>query len=1172
MSLQESDQKPESERKSLDDLFASIERGTSLDRLLMQRTIEKARSSDPELADLLAACGIPRYLDVGVVGTLRQNPDTQSNAEFLSKLARYSFVVRKADGRCVYHDTTREALLEEWQSEPAKRAQFDELNERLTTYFVGLYQAASEVQEHLARVADLIKTANKARFLQLAGIVEQRLTAPLGEAIYHAKLRSTEAVCDLLISQFESNEQDGRLTLWLLQRTSDIVAALRSDESTLSKVLWLRYWEARALGAVGQFAESESKLRRLLDQVGEDAKLKLWTLGSLGNNLDSLDRLQEAREFAQEQLHLALVTREDVYNLPVSYSRVARCHAILENFDAAIVSYREAIASARELDEGSRNHSAEIYARLGLAAAHRSIGGWREAVSEIVIALHLARKQMRTSRDVNLSVAMAIMATLGRFHPDIADAAYQEGLVLCSADPQLRAQLDIDYSRTLEDMGKLAQSVDVIERLIADQGDSGVSPDMLLRRASLHESYGERARAIELQDKIVNASAGARWTKAAALSNRGMGYVALGQWDRARADIQNAWEEWQAMGHAQLASLMVLVKAEINQRTGEYEEAERMAKESSAELQLSRSAHAADLHTTLGLIYRDSARWQDADEHFQQALGICRGLMNENAAAQVCERLAGVNSQRGLWDRSAEFSDQAKQIWSHLALIAGARPTDDAVRAAEESAAGMQSFTYKDDTRENLSRARDLFQSASRSAPANPLYLLNLASACAELRDWGDAARAIAAILDLGYDWMPTNWLNSQLADYRLRHADALHAAGRHREAVDLLASSRDDPSGGLSSAQLAAGLSRTGDCLLELGEVDAAERKYRELVSLATHESEGYLRLALVAAIRGQLGNAVDLCNQGIAAADTVKLDSLLTATYALPLGDEACRVLDSALRLARSAPGLDSVRKSRVANAMLQVLVKRPHRTHATTSVYVRTPIILEADDRLFPDGNQAPGVAWMIDIGIPAMRDRLRNSTGVQVPGVRIRGSYDVPEGAYKVMLMEQEWAGGVVRRHEQFCVDGRRCHELGLTGVAPQVSPAFGLDEGRWLNEIESARAARAELPLWDEYEFMLRHVEALLHAQIAAFIDVKLVNDLLRSFESEDQRHSELVRRAVPDDIALIRLAELLRQTAMRGHPVNDLAQILTIMPDAQAQSTQLVGSSSSSSSADAVSR
>jgi flagellar biosynthesis component FlhA len=113
---------------------------------------------------------------------------------------------------------------------------------------------------------------------------------------------------------------------------------------------------------------------------------------------------------------------------------------------------------------------------------------------------------------------------------------------------------------------------------------------------------------------------------------------------------------------------------------------------------------------------------------------------------------------------------------------------------------------------------------------------------------------------------------------------------------------------------------------------------------------------------------------------------------------------------------------------------------------------PIVLEADDGFFPEQDQTRGVRWMIDTGIPEMRDEIRRQSGFGVPGVRIRGKAQLAGRRYRILVLEVPVADGEVPADERdpyrFMVarllDAVRCRVSWFVNVQTVEAPLGGAE--------------------------------------------------------------------------------------------------------------------------------
>ena len=179
-------------------------------------------------------------------------------------------------------------------------------------------------------------------------------------------------------------------------------------------------------------------------------------------------------------------------------------------------------------------------------------------------------------------------------------------------------------------------------------------------------------------------------------------------------------------------------------------------------------------------------------------------------------------------------------------------------------------------------------------------------------------------------------------------------------------------------------------------------------------------------------------------------------------------------------------------------------------TDDLPVVTPIVLEADARLFPQRAETEAVVRMIAQDIPQMRERIEASTGIAVPGVRIRANQDLREGDFVLLLYE------IPRLRGNVLADGYR------RAIAPEPSDA----------------------PV-DPYGVMLSHLELLLRQHVASLLGHQEVRGLVEGWvQAEPAGRRPKVDRALPDVATWARFGQVLRRLADEGVPIRRLDIIL----------------------------
>src|SRR5262245_59885913 len=122
--------------------MAHIEGAADLDHALLEYTIESTRADDPELADALRYCAIPRNVDSEILQVHRGGAHYPASVDALmKKLASCGFVLPREGGDLVYHDMARTALLADWLAE-GNRPRFEILTRRLVDLWEKRQRAA----------------------------------------------------------------------------------------------------------------------------------------------------------------------------------------------------------------------------------------------------------------------------------------------------------------------------------------------------------------------------------------------------------------------------------------------------------------------------------------------------------------------------------------------------------------------------------------------------------------------------------------------------------------------------------------------------------------------------------------------------------------------------------------------------------------------------------------------------------------------------------------------------------------------------------------------------------------------------------------------------------------------------------------------------------------------
>ncbi|MFF5081404.1 FHIPEP family type III secretion protein [Actinoplanes sp. NPDC000266] len=195
-------------------------------------------------------------------------------------------------------------------------------------------------------------------------------------------------------------------------------------------------------------------------------------------------------------------------------------------------------------------------------------------------------------------------------------------------------------------------------------------------------------------------------------------------------------------------------------------------------------------------------------------------------------------------------------------------------------------------------------------------------------------------------------------------------------------------------------------------------------------------------------------------------------------------------------------------------------------TELIPVVTPIVLEVADNLVPyvDSQQDGGV--FLHTLIPAMRERIRVSTGVTVPGVRLRGNTGFVPGEVAVLIDELRAFSGYADPDERFDAVPAGFEPPGPGETHSPVHPLTG-EPGVW-----------TILPgdSLDVQQMLIHRLELVLRARLSGFVGPEEVTELL--LPSWDAGGGTL------DTRDRLRLTWLLQAMLDDGLPISDGPAIL----------------------------
>lgn len=1170
------DTNPQQKRSSLREIIEQIDAAENPDLEFINLVLESARQKDAELPELVRACALPRRFDAQIIGVLRNKPeDKVRNQQLLGMICAHSFVLKRQDTNYVYHDNTRDTLLEDWRSSEEKRAQFVELNQKLATFYDGKYQVAGQNENDLAKVASLVKDQNLERYRQLTSLIQKRLVAPLLEALYHRLLAAPADGFEFFRDQFHANEATEHFTVCqsLINATRDFLHRLQLDQQDQQQFKWLDYFEVRIMRQLQpvNFEEVEKKLNMLLKSTEEESKLKLWTLNDLCNVLESQQKLLEAKPARHTLVSLAEKSVDDVWNLPLYYSNLASIYGQLGELESAAENYRTAIEKSQNRP-GARGDLL-VNQRLDLSGVYCEMGKWESAFETAVEALYLARTQFRTDQAIQQAVAYRFLFLLSSYDPRAADSAAIEYVSLRQFAEEPVWQLDIldQYIGVLRNNGCINYATLQLQQLRKETERSlykqQFTQKLLFNEALIHDNYGRLVEAIDSYTRVIELSErqpDAKWSLAAALSNRGNNFIKLGRWQEAESDLRSVIQIWEDCGHRVIAAGIRVTLADLLQSRGLIAEAQFQLTGAASVLHEDTTGYVDEYHFSQGNLFFAQAQWPEAQAHFEKAQAISTKHRRFDLQVKVLRRLAQVASEQAKWSLAADYDTKAAAVNSYLATLDAYCPTKLEESANLNNVKGMQQFCTTSNLDQALDQARAFFRSASADVPGNFWYQLNLAFTCAQLEAWEEAAQALRHVLSLCPEPMRTVRLYRCLCDYSVQLAEENAQKGDYGKAAHVLHDALTELEAHLPAADLAELWLKLGDYHWLAGWFDQAEQIYLAGQKLAEEPSPVQtqlaftIRLALIDSIQGLLTKAVAGLSHTFATfsdgSEDLIRDALKNCAQFIRTPEQFF-ALSELIR----AVALDKINASKLRHILYDTqltFTKDYYDSNSQNREALQPtvmPITIEIESNLAPNA-EAPGIKWMLDQGFSAMRQRILQDLGVSVPGIRIRRNEVNPAGGYFHGLNEIPFSLCTVYPTERFCPDAEKCQSVGLSGyIVDSPHPAGG--KGMWLVEADWPPAQAAGLPLWDVFEYMTIHTERLIREHLPLFFGSQEQRNTLDNwlkgespFEpisgEQTTARQTLLAQALPDEAAQQRLLQVLQMLLHEQVPIKHLDTIL----------------------------
>jgi tetratricopeptide (TPR) repeat protein len=1107
-------------RKSLEELFARFDEAEDFEGAFLEQILEGAAERDPELPDLLRAGAIPRMLNAEIVGVLRDSADdTEGNRRLLELVAGYRFVLPRSDGGFVYHDNTREAFLADWRATDDKRTRFEELNWALAAFYDARYDDSRHSDRNLAQVSALIVRANPKRQRRLTRAVEARMAGSLLEALHHRLLVSPGTGVEFFKTSFYDLEETNRVGVCrsLISSTRDFLQRLPPDESEPTLLAWLEYFDARLEQRVPGYeaARVEAVLRRLLDSKELPPDLQTWALDDLADVYEAQLKIDDALRTRLELVEQRIGV--DVYNDPIRHSSFGNLYWWLGDYWSAVRQLQLAVDKADEDPEARSDMG--VLARLDLSGVYGDLGHWVAAFEMGIEALYRARTSFAQSPSLQRHVAARLGHLLSTFDLRASDCAAAETIAIVEGRPDERVAALVNRVDVLFNTGRIQSARAAIVRLEAELGesdrDSSVRLDLAYRRAKLSRREGRYEEANAAYSAVLEESAGrpgAEVLRLGTLESRGSIRALLNDTAGAVADLTATRDEWLRCGCRIDAAGTEIELADALSKAGDLTAARAFLDSADASVPPGVSENRAILLRVRGDLCVRVGDWPEAESHYEQALDILTARRQFEHQAELLRKLATAHAERSDWSLSAEYDRRSSVAIGELAAADAFNATGEDREAETDNARGMRSFCDVDDRTIKLERARQLFDSAAQHDPENFWPLLNLVFTYVEQQDWQGATETLEKVLDLCPAPMRTARLYGCLRDYVLEYARELSTRGDAGEAAEIMAGVLDRLSGELPPAELA--------------QIQAVY-----CVLLASSGDGATAREAFTAA-------------QALANGERSVVESMTP----LIAGVEDYWALDHVLEEVQEDPSVsalsDAAAATRASLGFRLDEILGLTRDESAQEIPVVTPIVVEVGDGLVPivDSNQDGGV-FLYEL-IPAMRERILATTGVEVPGVRLRGNPGLPMGGYNAQVDEVPVLAGSAVLDTSFAVRPAEGGAPEPGGELTDFHPLTG-EPGLWVLVEDTSRAGTDGLTT---VQYLIHQIEMVFRAHLARYLGPQEVDGLVAEWSGEDD--DGLVASVLPDAEARLRLTWVLQALVEDGVPITDWRSLLAAVRDA----------------------
>ncbi|HEY7199428.1 MAG TPA: FHIPEP family type III secretion protein, partial [Candidatus Dormibacteraeota bacterium] len=643
-----------------------------------------------------------------------------------------------------------------------------------------------------------------------------------------------------------------------------------------------------------------------------------------------------------------------------------------------------------------------------------------------------------------------------------------------------------------------------------------------------HEQYGEALR-------LAGDPAGSEFLEIRALLSLGQLAAVRGHWTAATRDLRHCLRRATALGHRAVALDARLGLAAMHQRRGDLALAEEQAERVRRALDGARSDQVARCHRVAGDTRRSGGRLAEAAEQYRRAWECALAFERHGEAAADAAASAGAAAELGRWAEAAEWTREAARLTDLVAAVAGYRPSPEAAEADSDNAAGLGHLFASGGTADGEIRsARDWFVAAAERLPERhrqtAWYTLNRAFAHRLLREQREAVEALGAVLDVQEGWTRSRALYRLAAGWGAEHGRALLRGGDARRAEQRFRSTMDAVRGSLPLHDVLALACGHADALVAQGRDDEAHAEVLSVLEQAA--AGGDARAQVAARIRLAMGASTPVDR---------RLEHV-----------RRCLELQTGIDHARGSDQLLDVVGELVALRLPAASYRRLRDAVSLTAASVDDPADRELLGRCalrlavpagWPGGRPRLGASVVLAVDpaiagpdlverrLPEAVDRVAADLGVPRIAATLRSDAELASGAYAIEVRQTVAARGRVRLGGVFLPDRPAAGWPAWAATDPLTGRA-----GVWLPASHDG-ASRD----WDPPGFVLRHLEAVLRAHAASFLDVDAAAGLLARWREAGP--SRLPAALDGRDGELL-FCEVLRRLLDEGVPVSDVDTIV----------------------------